>query len=111
MAKVSFASWYEYLTSHPCAHCLLSICCPCSLLIVLAVLAVPSPCSQDDFREYRCWQVLLDGQHWVTQFGLAIRQGGEAGAQQQDFVYQQTTNALYPLVTCEGRWMLDINAK
>ena len=68
--------------------------------------------SQDDLREYRCWQVLLDGQHCVTEFGPSILQAVEVGAQQQHehlVSYERTTKALYPLVSFEGRWMLDIS--
>ncbi len=39
-------------------------------------------------------------------------QGIDAGAQQQHRLdYERTINALYPLVSFEGRWMLDINAR
>ena len=55
--------------------------------------------------------MLLDGQHCVTEFGAAL-QGAEAGAQQQHRLdYEQTVEALYPLVSFEGRWMLDINSR
>lgn len=68
---------------------------------------LPSQCSQDDFREYRCWQVLLDGQHCVTELqGIDSEQ-----QQQQRQAYERTIHALYPLVSFEGRWMLDINPR
>ena len=76
--------------------------------LIVSAGGCPCQCSQDDFREYRCWQVLLDGQHCVTEL-----QGidGEQQQQQQRLAYERTINALYPLVSFEGRWMLDINAR
>ena len=69
--------------------------------------------SKDDLREYRCWQVLLNGQVLVNELVSLMETpfSGETLAvdTRQRQSYDRTVVALYELVSFERRWMLDIS--
>ena len=71
--------------------------------------------SQDDLREYRCWQVLLNGQVLANELVSlkATPLSGETLAvdTRQRQSYDRTVVALYELVSFERRWMLDISCR
>ena len=71
--------------------------------------------SQDDLREYRCWQVLLNGQVLSNELVslMATPLSGETLAvdTRQRQSYDRTVVALYELVSFERRWMLDISCR
>lgn len=65
-------------------------------------------CSQDDIKEFSCWNLFIRGQIFVQQMTARGAHSGDLDAKPH---FHEMIQALYQLVSVDGRWMLDVPSK